>query len=88
MIDKDPVAGNDARIRAAELHGQLRVAGVAHTSPQVDIVDLQTRRPSLGARFLRQYAVTFDVAEDAMNRSSIQPLRAPATFGEPLDALP
>jgi len=63
LAAKLPLTG--VGIRTAELRGELRVAGVAHASPEVDI-DVQARNPSLGAQFLRHYAVTCDVVNHWM----------------------
>jgi len=56
---------NDFEIRAAELRGDIRVAGFAEKSPTVDIVEIFPIG-HIGSRFLRQYAVTFDVANKRM----------------------
>jgi Aspartyl protease len=56
---------NEFEIRAAELKGELRVAGYSESNPRVDIVDLFPVA-NLGSRFLRQYAVTFDMANNRL----------------------
>lgn len=52
---------NEFEIRAADLKGDLRVAGYTAPNPAVDIVSIFPVA-NLGARFLREYAVTFDMA--------------------------
>jgi CubicO group peptidase (beta-lactamase class C family) len=61
VVGKGRTVGNEFDIKAAELNGDLRVAGWTQARPMVDIVDLFPRG-NIGARFLRQYAVTFDLA--------------------------
>jgi hypothetical protein len=65
VVGKGRTGANEFEIRAAELRGDLRVAGFAETSPRVDLVDLFPVA-NLGSRFLRQYAVTFDLVNHRM----------------------
>jgi CubicO group peptidase (beta-lactamase class C family)/predicted aspartyl protease len=65
VVGKGRTAANEFEIRAAELRGELRVAGFAQAAPRVDIVDAFPVA-NLGSQFLRQYAVTFDLANQRM----------------------
>ena len=56
---------NEFEIRAAELKGDLQVAGYSAPAARIDIVDLFPVA-NLGSRFLRDYAVTFDTANNRM----------------------
>ncbi len=56
---------NEFDIRAADLKGDLRVAGYTESNPRVDIVDLFPVA-NLGSRFLSEYAVTFDMPNGRM----------------------
>lgn len=60
VIGKGRTATNEFDIRAAELRGDLRVAGFARNAPRIDVVDIFPVA-NLGARFLRDYVVTFDM---------------------------
>src|SRR5262249_55250205 len=60
VVGKGRTTSNDFEVRGAELRGELRVAGFAERSPRVDLVDIFPVA-NLGSRFLRQYAVTFDL---------------------------
>jgi CubicO group peptidase (beta-lactamase class C family) len=65
VVGKGRTISNEFEIRAADLRGDLRVAGFTRTAPRVDIVDLFPVA-NLGSRFLRDYVVTFDVANQRM----------------------
>jgi CubicO group peptidase (beta-lactamase class C family) len=65
VVGKGRTAGNEFEIRGAELRGALHVAGFAQAAPQVNIVELFPVA-NLGSQFLRQYAVTFDLANQRM----------------------
>jgi CubicO group peptidase (beta-lactamase class C family) len=65
VVGKGRTVSNEFEIRAADLRGDLDVAGFTLPSPRVDIVD-HFPVANLGSRFLRQYAVTFDVANRRM----------------------
>src|SRR5262249_32867386 len=65
VVGKGRTVTNEFEIRAADLRGDLEVAGFTMPSPRVDIVD-HFPVANLGSRFLRQYAVTFDVANHLM----------------------
>jgi CubicO group peptidase (beta-lactamase class C family) len=56
---------NEFEIRAAELRGELRVAGFALRAPRIDLVEVFPVA-NLGSQFLRRYAVTFDLANHRM----------------------
>jgi hypothetical protein len=56
---------NEFDIRAADLKGDLRVAGYSASSPRVDIVDIFPVA-NLGSRFFRDYSVTFDTTNKRM----------------------
>jgi D-alanyl-D-alanine carboxypeptidase len=62
---KGRTATNEFEIRTAELRDDIRVAGFTQASPRVDVVDLFPVA-NLGAQFLRQYTVTFDLANHRM----------------------
>jgi hypothetical protein len=61
VVGKGRTVSNEFEIRGADLRGELRVAGYARPAPRVDVVDLFPVA-NLGSRFLRDYAVTFDLA--------------------------
>lgn len=65
VAGKGRTTANTFEIRAADLRGELRIAGFTQAGPRVDIVDAFPVA-NLGARFLRQYAVTFDLANQRM----------------------
>lgn len=60
VVGKGRTATNEFEIKAAELKGDLRVAGWSATAPMVDVVELFPVA-NVGSRFLRQYALTFDM---------------------------
>lgn len=60
VVGKGRTVSNEFEIRGADLRGELRVAGFAQASPRVDLVDVFPVA-NLGSRFLRDYAVTFDM---------------------------
>jgi len=60
----DRVEIGEGRFSGVE-SGEIRVAGYAQSHPRVDIVDLFPVA-NLGSRFLRQYTVTFDLANKRM----------------------
>jgi CubicO group peptidase (beta-lactamase class C family)/predicted aspartyl protease len=60
VVGEGRTATNEFEIRAAELAGDLDVAGWSHPNPTIDIVDLFPVA-SVGSRLLRQYVVTFDL---------------------------
>jgi CubicO group peptidase (beta-lactamase class C family) len=59
-------ANNEFDIKAAELNGDVRVAGWSQSHPMVDVVDFFPMA-NLGSRFLRQYVVTFDTLNKRMS---------------------
>ena len=61
VVGRGRTMNNDFEIRAADLDGVLRVAGFTVDAPRVDLVDLFPVA-NLGSRFLRDYAVSFDMA--------------------------
>jgi len=61
VVGKGRTANNEFEIRAAELRGDLVVAGFTQASPTVNVVD-HFPVANLGSQFLRQYAVSFDMA--------------------------
>ena len=61
VVGRGRTSTNEFEIRAAELDGELRVAGWTVPNPTIDVVDLFPVA-NIGARFLREYAVTFDLA--------------------------
>jgi CubicO group peptidase (beta-lactamase class C family) len=65
VVGKGRTVNNEFEIRAADLRGDLDVAGFTLSSPRVDIVD-HFPVANLGSRFLRQYAVTFDIVNRRM----------------------
>ena len=65
VVGKGRTVSNELEIRGAELRGELRVAGFAQPSPRIDMNDVFPVA-NLGARFLGQYAVTFDLANKRM----------------------
>jgi hypothetical protein len=65
VVGKGRTMNNEFEIRGAELKGDLRVAGYVESAPRVDVVDLFPIA-NLGARFLRRYAVSFDMANRRM----------------------
>lgn len=65
VVGRGRTTVNEFEIKAADLRGDVRVAGFVATSPRVDIVDMFPIG-HIGSRFLRQYAVTFDVANRRM----------------------
>jgi CubicO group peptidase (beta-lactamase class C family) len=60
VVGKGRTVSNEFEIRAADLNGDLRIAGWSHPNPTIDIVDLFPVA-NIGSRFLRQYVVTFDL---------------------------
>jgi predicted aspartyl protease len=60
VVGRGRTANNEFEIRAAELRGDLVVAGWTHAAPMVDIVD-HFPVAHIGSRLLRQYVVTFDL---------------------------
>jgi len=60
VVGEGRTTANEFELRAAELRGDLRVAGFAQANPTVDLVELFPVG-NLGARFLRDYVVTFDL---------------------------
>lgn len=65
VVGTGRTTANTFEIRAADLRGELHVAGFAQAGPRVDIVDAFPVA-NLGSQFLRQYAVTFDLANQRM----------------------
>jgi predicted aspartyl protease len=61
VVGRGRTVANEFEIRGAELRGELRVAGFALAAPRVDLVEIFPVA-NLGSGFLRQYAVTFDLA--------------------------
>jgi hypothetical protein len=61
VVGKGRTVSNDFEIRGAELRGELRVAGYGRAAPRIDVVELFPVA-NLGSRFLRDYVVTFDLA--------------------------
>ena len=60
IVGKGRTVSNEFDIRAADLNGELRIAGWSYPNPTIDIVDLFPVA-NIGERFLRQYVVTFDL---------------------------
>jgi CubicO group peptidase (beta-lactamase class C family) len=56
---------NEFDIKRGDLRGDLRVAGFTEANASVDIVDIFPVA-NIGSRFLRQYAVTFDLASSRL----------------------
>lgn len=65
VVGKGRTVSNEFEIKGADLKGELRVAGFAQPSPRIDLVDIFPVA-SLGARFLQDYAVTFDLPNRRM----------------------
>jgi CubicO group peptidase (beta-lactamase class C family) len=65
VVGRGRTASNEFEIRAGELRGDIRVAGWTQSNPMVDLVDIFPVS-NLGSRFLRQYVVTFDLANGRM----------------------
>ena len=65
VVGRGRTVGNEFEIRAAELRGDIRVAGWTQSNPMVDLVDIFPVG-NIGSRFLRQYVVTFDMANKRM----------------------
>ncbi len=61
VVGRGRTATNEFEIRGADLRGDLEVAGWTAATPAVDLVDLFPVG-NLGSRFLRDYAVSFDLA--------------------------
>jgi hypothetical protein len=57
---------NEFDIRAADLKGDVRVAGFTASTPAIDLIDIFPVA-NLGSRFLRDYAVTFDTVNKRMS---------------------
>lgn len=62
VVGRGRTAANEFEIRAADLAGDLRVAGWTLTRPRVDLVDIFPVA-NLGSGILRDYALTFDLAQ-------------------------
>ena len=60
VVGRGRTVNNEFEIRSAPLRGDLVVAGHTITSPALDLVD-HFPNAHLGSRFLRPYAVTFDL---------------------------
>lgn len=60
VVGRARTSSNEFEIKGAELRGDLQVVGWKVTAPQVDIVDIFPHG-HIGSRFLRQYAVVFDM---------------------------
>jgi len=65
VVGRGRTSVNEFEIKAAELKGDLRVAGFAAAGPRIDIVDLFPVA-NLGSKFFRDYAVTFDTVNKRM----------------------
>ena len=65
VVGRGRTANNEFEIRAAELAGDARIAGWTASHPMVDIADLFPIA-NVGSRFLKQYAVTFDLENGRM----------------------
>ena len=65
VVGRARTTANEFEVKGAELNGALRVAGVSVTAPRVDVVEIFPVA-NLGSRFLRNYALTFDVANRRM----------------------
>jgi hypothetical protein len=59
VVGKGRTVANEFEIRAAELRGELRIAGFALAAPRIDVVEMFPVA-NVGSQFLRRYAVTFD----------------------------
>ena len=68
VVGKGRTVTSEFDIRAAELRGDLRVAGFTQPSPTIDIVD-HFPVANVGSRFLRQYAITFDMPDRRLTLS-------------------
>lgn len=66
VVGRGRTSVNEFEIRAADLKGDLHVAGFAVTATRVDIVDLFPVA-NIGGRLLRDYVVTFDTANKRMS---------------------
>jgi hypothetical protein len=60
VVGKGRTTTSEFDIRAAPLRGDLRVAGHTQPTPTIELID-HFPVANLGSRFLRQYAVTFDM---------------------------
>ena len=60
VVGRGRTSTNEFEIRAGELRGDLVIAGWTQAAPTIDIVD-HFPVANIGSRFLRQYAVTFDL---------------------------
>jgi CubicO group peptidase (beta-lactamase class C family) len=65
VVGRGRTANNEFEIRAAELDGEVRIAGWSASHPMVDIAGLFPIA-NVGSRFLRQYAVTFDLTNNRL----------------------
>jgi hypothetical protein len=65
VVGKGRTVNNEFEIRAADLRGDLRVAGFTQVSPTINVID-HFPVANLGSRFLRDYAVTFDLVNRRM----------------------
>jgi Aspartyl protease len=65
VVRRGRTATNEFDVRAADLGGELRIAGWALHKPTVEVVDVLPIA-SIGALLLRQYEVTFDMANNRL----------------------
>ena len=65
VVGHGRTSANEFEIKGADLKGDLQVAGWSQVNPTIDLVDLFPVA-NLGARFLSQYVVTFDMPNQRM----------------------
>ena len=65
VVGRGRTANDEFEIRAAELDGEVRIAGWSAPNPMVDIAAIFPIA-NVGSRFLSQYAVTFDLGNSRL----------------------
>ena len=66
VVARARTGNNEFEIRAAELQGDLTVAGWTHANPTINLVD-HFPVANLGSRFLREHVVAFDLKNQRMS---------------------